>query len=164
MLSAPIPTNENRRLQSLKSMGILDTAPEDRFDRYTREAAERLHVPISTISIIDSEREWYKSCHGLSEREGSREASFCGHTILNREIFVVENTLNDERFKDNPTVTGKPHIRFYAGISLHSGDGFPVGVLCVKDRVPRRLTAGDAAVLIDLASRVEKELNSRVNR
>jgi len=145
-------------------MGILDTTPEPRFDRFTKQATELLHMPISTISIIDSDREWYKSCHGMKEREGKRDVSFCGHAMLQHEIFIVENTLNDERFKDNPMVTGPSHIRFYAGVSLHNAEGFPVGVLCVKDVVPRRFTMSDQTVLIDLAAKVEKELLLPANR
>ena len=119
-------------------------------------------MPISTISIIDSDREWYKSCHGIKAKEGRRDVSFCGHAMLQHEIFIVENTLNDERFKDNPMVMGPSHIRFYAGVSLHNAGGFPIGVLCVKDVVPRRFTVSDQAILIDLAGKVEKELvNSR---
>ena len=164
MLSAPIPKNEQERLKSLKKMGILDMAPEPRFDRFTKQATELLHMPISTISIIDSDREWYKSCHGMKEREGKRDVSFCGHAMLQHEIFIVENTLNDECLKDNLMVTGPPHIRFYAGVSLHNAEGFPVGVLCVKDVVPRRFTMSDQTVLIDLAAKVEKELLLPANR
>lgn len=161
MLKAPLPKNEDSRLASLKRMGILDTKPEQRFDRYTKEAAERLHMPISTVSIIDAEREWYKSCYGMKETEGKRDASFCGHALVEREMFIVENTLKDKRFADNPSVVGHPFIRFYAGISLHNTEGFPIGVLCVKDIVPRKFTESDKAVLIDLAEKVEKELNSK---
>ncbi|OHA15055.1 MAG: hypothetical protein A3H57_02200 [Candidatus Taylorbacteria bacterium RIFCSPLOWO2_02_FULL_43_11] len=161
MIKAPLPTNEKERLESLKNMGILDSQPEERFDKYTKEAAFRLHVPISTISIIDADREWYKSCFGIKDKEGRRDVSFCGHAMLNREIFIVENTLEDERFKDNPAVVGAPFIRFYAGISLHNSDGFPIGVFCVKDFAPRKLTDGDIATLVDLATKVERELNSR---
>ena len=159
MQKAPIPGNEKERLESLKKMGILDTKPEPRFDRITREAAGSLRVPISTISIIDSNREWYKSCHGLNQTEGSRDVSFCGHAMLAREIYIVEDTTKNEIFADNPMVVGPPFIRFYAGIALHNKNGFPIGVLCVKDFNPRKLTANDTNKLIELASEAEMELD-----
>jgi GAF domain-containing protein len=121
-------------------------------------------MPISTISILDSDREWFKSCYGTKTKEGGRDVSFCGHAVLSREIFIVENTLEDERFKDNPVVIGAPYIRFYAGVAIHNSEGYPVGVLCVKDFVPRKLTVADVATLIDLAAKAEEQLNLKSTR
>lgn len=160
MEQAPIPENEAERMTALHSLGILDTQPEERFDAITREAIDRLHVPISTISIIDSKREWYKSCQGTLAKEGSRDISFCGHAMLAKEIFIVEDTLKDPRFADNPMVVGEPHIRFYAGIALHERESKqPVGVLCIKDRVPRSMSPEEIGILMVLAERAEVLIN-----
>ena len=160
MQNAPIPPNESERLEAVHRLAILDTESEERFDQITREAVEKLRVPISTISIIDSDREWFKSCQGLDNREGPRTTSFCGHAMLADQIFIVEDTLLDPRFKDNPMVVGKPHIRFYAGIALW--DHFynqPIGVFCIKDTVPRHLSMPELNILLDLAKRAEDEIN-----
>ena len=117
MTNAPIPKNEAERMLAVKALEILDTAPETRFDAITKEATVRLKVPISTVSIIDKDREWYKSCQGTDRTEGPRSISFCGHAMAATDIFIVEDTLLDQRFRDNPTVVGSPFIRFYAGIS-----------------------------------------------
>ncbi len=142
-------------------LGLLDTKPEERFDAITREATEVFNVSMSTITIIDDKREWYKSCQGLDEREAPRSASFCAHAMLGRgnDVFVVEDALKDERFSDNPMVVGKPFIRFYAGVSLHSPDGTAIGVFCIKDSSPRSLTTSEVALMIDFATRAEAELN-----
>ena len=118
MTLAPIPENEEERLEAVHSLAILDTDPEVRFDNLTKEAIEKIKVPISTITIIDKEREWFKSSPGLVNKEGKRDVSFCGHALLATDLFIVEDTLKDDRFKDNPMVVGEPHIRFYAGISI----------------------------------------------
>src|SRR3989338_20930 len=161
MQIAPIPKDENIRIEAVHRMAILDTKPEERFDRLTKEAVDRLKVPISTITIIDSKREWFKSCQGLDEKEGERAVSFCGHDLLAQNIFVVEDTLKDDRFKDNPMVIGHPFIRFYAGIAiLDHKTGQPVGVFCVKDTKPRTFSISEINILIDLADRAEKEINA----
>lgn len=160
MQAAPIPDFEEKRLAALRSMGILDTVPEERFDRLTREATEQFHVPIAAITLIDAEREWFKSCQGLSAREGKRSESFCGHAMLSKLIFVVEDTLEDERFADNPMVTGAPYIRFYAAVVLHHRPtNLPVGVFCIKDTKPRKMSPAEVVQLIDLGKRAEAELN-----
>ena len=157
-----IPQNEAERLEALWQMKILDTAPEVRFDRITKEAAEKLRVPISTISIIDKDREWYKSCIGLDIKEQPREISFCAHALLSREIFIIEDTKKDPRFVDNPQVVGYPYIRSYAGITLRDKKtGFPIGVLCVKDNKPRSFSSEDISSLIELGAKAEEELNRR---
>ena len=162
MKQAPIPENEKERLNAVYSLGILDTEPEKRFDDITKEAMDKLNVPISTITIIDKDREWFKSCQGLTNKEGSREISFCGHALMAADIFVVEDTFKDELFKDNPMVIGSPFIRFYAGVSLRDHTtGLPVGVFCVKDIKPKKLTLDEMNVLLDLANRAEVELNKK---
>jgi len=160
MQPAPIHKDEQKRLEAVKSLQILDTPPEERFDVITREASERLKVPISTITIVDSDREWFKSYCGLDDRQGGRDVSFCGHAMLADYVFIVADTLQDPRFKDNPYVVGPPHIRFYAGVALHDlKSKLPVGVLCVKDYKPRRFTLSETNTLIELAMRAEQELN-----
>ncbi len=142
-------------------MAILDTKPEERFDRLTEEAVAKLKVPISTITIIDADREWFKSCQGLDEKQGGRDVSFCGHALLAKNLFVVEDTLKDPRFADNPMVVNAPYIRFYAGMALlDQKTGQPVGVFCVKDTKPRQFNLEEINVFMDLANRAEKELNA----
>lgn len=160
MLDAPIPDNEKARMEALHRMAILDTKPEERFDVLTRTAVEKLHVPISMVSIIDTYREWFKSCTGLNQKEGQRVVSFCGHALLARNLFVVEDTKLDERFKDNPMVTNFPFIRFYAGVALYDRKSHqPIGVFCVKDTKPKKLTTEEISIILDLASKAEDELN-----
>jgi len=153
-----IPRNEQSRLKSLRSLDILDTPPEERFDRYTRMAKRMFGVPIALVSLVDENRQWFKSCFGLPVRETPRDISFCGHAILGKEVFVIPDALQDERFADNPLVTEEPHIRFYAGCPLSSLDGSKLGTLCIIDQEPREFTEEDIDTLHDLASMVEQEL------
>jgi len=160
MKYSPIPKNEDERLKAVYNLSILDTGKEERFDHITKEAIEKLNVPISTITILDKDREWFKSCQGLDNKEGDRAISFCGHALLASDIFIVEDTLKDSRFKDNPMVIGKPYVRFYAGISLSDNiSNLRVGVFCIKDIKPRKLGVEEINILIDLANRAERELN-----
>lgn len=160
MKEAPIPENEKERIEAVHKMAILDTKPEKRFDRLTKEAVKKIKVPISTLTILDSNREWFKSCHGLSKKEGERAISFCGHALLAKNIFFVEDTLEDPRFADNPMVVGSPFIRFYGGIALvDHKTGHYVGVFCIKDTKPRTLSAEEVDIFVDLADRAEAELN-----
>src|SRR3989344_1658400 len=161
MQPAPIPQNEEQRLISLHNLGLLDTVPEERFDVITRTATRIFNVPISTLTLVDDKREWFKSCQGLPEHEGDRAISFCGHALLSEPVFVVPDTKKDPRFSDNPMVIGKPFIRFYAGVSLKSVDGQRVGVFCVKDTKPREFSKADEEILKGLASWAEVEINSR---
>ena len=108
MQNAPIPSDENKRLEAVHRIAILDTKPEERFDALTHEAVKKLNVPISMVSILDSNREWYKSCVGLDVKEGGRSVSFCGHALLAENVFVINDTLKDPRFADNPMVMGAP--------------------------------------------------------
>lgn len=163
MQDAPIPSDENKRLEAVHRLAILDTKPEERFDVLTREAVERLKVPMSMVSILDSDREWFKSCIGFDKTEGSRAVSFCGHALLAKNIFIVEDTLKDPRFSNNPMVIGSPFIRFYAGIALFDyKTRQPIGVFCVKDTKPRKFSVVEIAFMIDLANRAEKELNKTI--
>jgi GAF domain-containing protein len=160
MKTAPIPKNEKERLEAVHRLGILDTKPEKRFDALTQEAVEKLKIPMAMVSIIDANREWFKSCAGSIQKEGERNISFCGHALLSTDIFVVGDTLKDVRFKDNPMVTNAPFIRFYAGVVLHDKKtNLPVGVFCVKDTKPRIFNSEETLILMELAERAEKEIN-----
>ncbi|KKT24956.1 MAG: Histidine kinase,histidine kinase,PAS domain-containing protein,GAF domain-containing protein [Candidatus Nomurabacteria bacterium GW2011_GWF2_43_8] len=161
MEKAPIPKNEKERLLSLYKLGLLDTKPEERFDRITRTATKIFNVPISTLTLIDAKREWFKSCVGLPVREGDRAISFCGHALLANDVFVIPDTKKDKRFLDNPMVIGKPFIRFYAGVPIVNADGERVGVFCVKDTKPRKFSKNDKEILKNLAAWAELEVNSR---
>ena len=132
MKTPEFPPNESHRLSALNELALLDTLPEERFDRLTRLAARTLDAPIALVSLIDKDRQWFKSRQGLGATETGRDISFCGHAILSEETLVIENALNDERFHDNPLVTGDPNIRFYAGAPLHDPQGHRVGTLCIK--------------------------------
>lgn len=152
------PDNEASRVASLCGLAILDTPPEERFDRISRIAQHHFKVPIALVSLVDSERQWFKSRQGLEAVETSRDISFCGHAILSGDIFYVPDTLNDPRFDDNPLVTGAPYIRFYTGAPLHSPEGYRVGTLCLIDSRPREFSAQELTILRDLADTVEDEL------
>jgi diguanylate cyclase (GGDEF)-like protein len=132
--------------------------PEERFDRITRLAARAFDVPIALVSLVDRERQWFKSKRGLDASETGRNISFCGHAILQEGALVVEDALQDPRFHDNPLVVGDPKIRFYAGHAIHGPGGCRIGTLCVIDRQPREFTADDITVLTDLAGMVDREL------
>ncbi len=160
MKSAPFPPDEEARQASLKSLNILETAMEERFERVTRLASRLLDVPISALTLLDGRRQWFKSIHGLNVSETSRDVSFCGHAVLGEDTFQVEDATKDERFFDNPLVTGDPSIRFYAGHPVKAPDGRTIGTLCVIDRKPRTLTPHQIEDLKDLAAMVEIEFKS----
>src|SRR5688572_17711694 len=144
MLIAPLPPDETERLAALYELNILDTKPEERFDRVTRLATLLFDVPIAYVSLIDSNRQWFKSSCGLSSSETPREISFCSHAILNDEPLIIRDALNDTRFCDSPLVLSDPFIRFYAGCPLTSASGHKVATLCVADRSPREFHAQEA--------------------
>ncbi|SFD95221.1 diguanylate cyclase with GAF sensor [Marinobacter sp. DSM 26671] len=150
--------DETLRVHTLRELNILDTAPEDRFDRLTRLAKRMFNVPIALVSLIDSDRQWFKSSIGLPVSQTARSVSFCGHAILQNEAFVVPDASLDPRFATNPLVLGEPHIRFYAGQPLKLGNGIVLGTLCIIDSVPRSFSDEDREALRDLAKIVENEL------
>jgi diguanylate cyclase (GGDEF)-like protein len=147
-----------RRQNSLTKLCILDTLPEERFDRITRLAVRALSVPIAVVSLVDRDRQWFKSRQGVDASETARNISFCGHAILQEQALVVPDALLDARFADNPLVIGPPFIRFYAGHAIHGLDGSRVGTLCVIDREPKTFSVEDQAVLADLAATIDREL------
>ena len=152
------PANEPERLEALKRLGVMYTPAEERYDRITRLATKLLDTPIAMVSLVDERVQWFKSSQGLRPTETPRETSFCGHAILGEETFVIEDASRDERFADNPLVTGDPDIRFYAGHPLRTHDGVAVGTLCIIDTRPRSFTESDRETLRDLAALVEGEL------
>ena len=158
MSTAPIPVNEVERIIDLRALEILDTPAEERFDRITRIAQRLFDVPIALVSLVDEDRQWFKSKLGLEAAETSREVSFCAHAILDDRILLVPDAVADERFQDNPLVKGDPRIRFYAGAPIDSPSGNKLGTLCVIDRKPRELSEEDLQTLRDLADMVEKEV------
>ncbi|MDX1751310.1 MAG: sensor domain-containing diguanylate cyclase [Methylophaga sp.] len=160
MISPTIPEDEKQRLEKLRALKILDSAPEERFDRLTRMAKRMFGVDISVLSLIDDGRQWFKSKASENELpdETPREISFCGHAILGNDVFVVEDTFEDHRFKDNPLVTENPHIRFYAGYPLTIGNGSALGTLCIIDDKPREFDPEDLQLLRDLGAMAEQEI------
>jgi diguanylate cyclase (GGDEF)-like protein len=152
-----IPTDEKKRIEKLHSLQVLDTLPEERFERLTRMAKQMFNVPIALVSLVDENRQWFKSCVGLDVCETSREISFCGHSILEKSVFIVADATLDSRFSDNPLVTDEPHIRFYAGCPLQVS-GHRLGTLCIIDTRPRTFGEKYISLLKDLAAMVECEL------
>ncbi len=158
MLIPGKPSNEDDQIQMLQGLNVLDTAPEERFDRLTRLAKRLFDVPIALVSLVEKDRQWFKSCVGLSVTETPRDFSFCGHAILKNEMLLVPDARQDERFWDNPLVTGKPYIRFYAGYPLTVPNDYKMGTLCLIDFKPRHFDAEEYALLRDVAGMAEQEL------
>lgn len=154
------PENEDVRIEILRSLNILDTEPEERFDRITRIAKRLFGVPIVLISLVDLKCQWFKSAQGIepSQMPQFRDISFCGHAILGDEIFIVADALLDDRFYDNPYVIDEPKIRFYAGVPLVISKGIRLGTLCLIDRCPRILNEEDRSLLRDLGQMAVQEL------
>lgn len=159
MITPAPPPDERSRKRALDRTGLLDTSPEERFDRLTRLASHALGVPVALVSLVDTDRQWFKSRVGLSASETGRDVSFCGHAILQREPLIIEDTLADPRFADNPLVVGSPFIRAYAGMPVCDRQGHCLGTLCVIDDQPRSFSERDKETLADLASCVEREIN-----
>jgi len=160
MPPAPSPENESQRLRSLRALNILDTPPEERFDRLTRVARRLFDAPIALMSLVDEDRQWFKSRPGLDFPQTPRDQSFCAHAILDEGAFIVPDALADERFSDNPLVRSFPEIRFYAGYPVRAPDGTALGTLCVIDHEPRDVEQEDVDALRDLAGLAEQELKS----
>nr|WP_284676635.1 GAF domain-containing protein [Vibrio sinus] len=139
-------------------MKILDTLPEERFDRITRLARQMFHVPIALVSLIDKERQWFKSNFGLTASETSRDVSFCGHTILDHRPLVINDAFADPRFANNPLVLSDPNIRFYAGVPLIYSNRLKLGTLCIIDDKPRSFSDEETQQLVQLAKMAEQEL------
>jgi anti-anti-sigma regulatory factor len=158
---APLPPDEAQRLAALHQYDILDTTPEEGFDDLTRLAAHICGTPIALVSLVDANRQWFKSTLGLAELETSRDHAFCAHGILHEDVFIVPDALEDERFADNPMVTGDPHVRFYAGAPLTTPDGYTIGMLCVKDHVPRHLDPEQVEALRALGRQAIAQLELR---
>ena len=158
MLAPAKPVHEEERVHALHALNILDTRPEERFDRLTRLARRLFDVPIALVSLVDSDRQWFKSCQGMAATETPRDVSFCAHAILSDQILMIPDAGSDERFHDNPLVTGEPRIRFYSGCPLKVGNGSNVGTLCLLDTRPRVLDAEERGLLLDLASMAEREI------
>jgi GAF domain-containing protein len=158
MIAPPIPADDARRLAELHALDPLDTPPEERFDRITRLLTLVLKVPMAFVTLVDADRQWFKSSCGLGIPGTPRSVSCCGHVILPDEALVVPDAAEDERFRDNPLVIGEPHIRFYAGQPLHGPGGQEVGTLCIADRRPRTPSGEELAVLGEMARLVEREL------
>ena len=153
----PLPHDEAERLRALISLQLLDTPAEERFDRITRLAQRMFGVTTCLVSLVDARRQWFKSKQGLDACETDRDVSFCGHAILNEAVFVVPDASKDERFADNPLVTGGPKIRFYAGCPVRGPFGQRIGTLCLIDPTPRDMTEEDCDALRDIAAMVEDE-------
>lgn len=161
MTSLPHPADESARLDALHRYNILDTFPEEGFDRVTRLASRWLDVPIALVTFLDEERQWFKSCVGVDQGETDREIAFCAHNLHDEALLVVEDATDDPRFAENPLVTGDPGIRFYAGAPLVTPEGHVLGSLCVIDTVPRSAASMDLETLRDLAGVVVSELELR---
>lgn len=160
MKTPDLPHNEQERLSTLHSLTILDSAPDERFDRLTRIAIKLFDVPVALVSIVDENRQWFKSCQGLDITETPRNLSFCGHAILGDDAFVVEDTHEDPRFIDNPLLIGQKHVRFYAGYPIRYLDGSKLGTLCIKDVKPRQFSTEERELLKDLATIVEHQIQA----
>ena len=158
----PKPANEKRRLEVLRGYEILDTEPETAFDDLTLIASYVCQTPIALISLIDADRQWFKSKVGVSVTETSRDVAFCASAILQSDLFIVPDASQDERFANNPLVVSEPGIRFYAGAAL-IGDGHALGTLCVVDRVPRTLAPEQLEALRALSRQAQAQLDLRRN-
>lgn len=155
------PGNEPERIKALKQYAILDTFPEQDYDDFTFLVSLICDVPIALITLVDESRQWFKSKTGLNVNETPREVAFCAHTILNDRAMIIDDATQDERFSENPLVTGSPNIRFYAGVPLITPGGFGIGTLCAIDSKPRQITDVQEQALKVLAGQVMVHLEQR---
>lgn len=154
------PASEDTRLETLMALNILDTPPEERFDRLTRMAKRTFDVSMALVSLVDRDRQWFKSSCGLQASETARDISFCGHAICSDDqVYIICDASKDPRFADNPLVIGEPYIRFYAGVPLRAVNGEKLGTFCIIDTGPKNLDANDIEALCDLALMAERELS-----
>ena len=163
MKIAPLPQNEQERLLELRKYDILDTESDVVFDNMVQLASYICKTPIAAISLVDENRQWFKAIFGLNAKETSRDVAFCAHTILEEDSLIIENALNDERFFDNPLVTGDPSIRFYAGVPLVTQRGMHLGTLCVIDTEFRQITQEQLSAIKTLAHSVMAHLELRLS-
>ena len=162
-MSAPLLSAEWARVATLDRYAILDTEPEQAFDDLVVLAAHVCKAPIAMLSLVDDHRQWFKSKVGVEIRETPREQSFCAHAIQQRGLFIVPDTLQDAKFRENAMVLGDPHIRFYAGAPLINEDGFALGTLCVIDRKPRELDEDQKEALKSLSRLALRQMELRQN-
>lgn len=160
-MAVPKPRNERKRLKVLWQYEVLDTVPEEMFDDLTELAASICEAPIAMVSLVDEDRQWFKSALGISRRETTRDISFCAYAICQSDLFIIPDAHRDVRFRDNPLVTKSPKIRFYAGAPLITPDGYALGTLCVLDRKPRKLTRFQKRALHLLSRVVVTQLELR---
>jgi hypothetical protein len=161
MIIAELPVDEELRLADLESYDIMDSALENDFDELVELAGQICKAPISLISLMDKDRQWFKAKKGLQEKEAPRDLAFCAHAILQEGVMEVPDATTDTRFFDNPFVTGDLNVRFYAGAPIVSEAGHKLGTLCVIDTKPRHLTAAEERALTILSNQVTKLLELR---
>lgn len=162
-MAAPAPSTEAARVAALDRYAILDSEPEQSFDDLVILAAHICQVPMAMLSLVDDHRQWFKSKVGVQVGETPKEASICAQAIQQNNLFIVPDTLQDSRFRDNPLVTGEPHIRFYAGAPLINDDGYALGTLCVLDREPRELDAAQREAVNALGRLALRQMELRLN-
>lgn len=162
MQIAPEPPDEQERLQDLFDLALLDTPPEERFDRLIRIARHSFKVPIAVISLIEIKRQWFKACQGLALSETSRDLSFCAYTILANRTLIVPDASKDPRFANHPYVKGPPSVRFYAGVPLQGSRGYNIGTFCIVDFKPRELGEDEQATLQDLVYLAQQEVKRTI--
>jgi len=153
-----IPLQEADRMAAVRETALLDTPPEERFDRITRRAQEKFGVPVSYVALVDDDRQWFKSKQGLEADETPRDIAFCAHAINEENPLVIPDSSLDPRFSENPLATGQENVRFYAGVPLRSPQGQAVGTFCIVDHQPRELSPEDLASLKEMGREIEAEI------